>query len=151
MILSSFRDAVLLFLLIYALVDLTHTFALLIVKRLARKEPVTPEQYVMPLALLSPNNAEAQIRMAVRSCAPLFLIADGAEAETLSIARILAKDYDSVILLSAQDFHNHFTLSKDRAVFSVNSKAANLSHSKQPPHRHQPSAYSSQAQENSGQ
>ncbi len=120
MTLSILRDALILFLLIYAVLDLSNQVIHYITNRIFCSDKANAGVLLMPLASLLPACAEYQIRKAEKLASPLLLITDDCDADTLEIAKRLAKESDTIQLIDGKTL----SLSTVQDAFSADSEAA---------------------------
>ena len=128
MTLSIARDAFILFLLIYAVLDLSNQLIHHTITRLFSSEKENQCTLLIPLSSLLPSCAEYQIRKAEKLASSLVLITDHCNPDTLRIANCIAKESDSICLMRADEL----SLSKVQGVSSVYNEAADQDPSKHP-------------------
>ncbi len=120
MTLSVLHDALILFLLIYAVLDLSNQVIHYIINRLFCSDKANKGTLMIPLASLAPTCAEYQIRKVEKLASPLLLITDNSDPDTLNIATCIAKESDSIRLITAE----RLSLSTVQDVLSVHNEAA---------------------------
>ncbi len=127
MFFSIVRDAVTLFLLLYAVIDLANRLAAFLRQILAPKNSSCKAITVFLLSECSCCNAEYQIRTLLKQNRNIILIRDDCDEETALIAQKLANEYEYVKLLSFSECIQLLTPQKTTNAYEANDKEADLS------------------------
>lgn len=130
MFFSIVRDAVTLFLLLYAIIDVANKIAAFLCHILAPKKCSCIAISVLPLSECSCHNAEYHIRTLLKQSRNILLIEDGCDAETAIIAKKLSCEYEYVRLVSFSECLELLTPQRMINIYEASDKAANLSTNK---------------------
>ena len=126
MFFSIVRDAVTLFLLLYAVIDLGNRLVAFLSHVLVPEKCPCRAITVFLLSECSCQSAEYQIRTLLKQHRNILLIQDACDEETALIAQKLADEFEYVKLLSLSDFVRFITPQKKMNVYEAVGKEADL-------------------------
>ncbi|MBE7048505.1 MAG: hypothetical protein E7393_03945 [Ruminococcaceae bacterium] len=98
------RDAIVLFLLIYALLDLAHHFLRFLSHMLTETEPKVEGTYILNIDNIPIERTENIIRSAMMQGKTLLLLTSAVESETVSIAKQISRKFPYVHIVTREEF-----------------------------------------------
>jgi len=124
MFISIIKDSIILFLLMYALIDLCRHFTHLLSKWLY-VEPPQHGIYLWDATCRSVCSLECSLRsIAAKQSSPVYVIFNIEETEKYEILIRLYQEYDNIIPVTREECLNFITSGIYPTVFSVHNKAA---------------------------
>ncbi len=110
--LTILKDAIILFLLIYAIMDLCHHVTQWLLS-LLHKEWAPVGYYVLDLSSEPVNRLEYTVRYTARHQEKVLIVTDTSEQETIAILQALCREFDHLTLMSRQEFSQCFERQTD--------------------------------------
>lgn len=131
MILSILQDSVILFLLIYAVIDLGHRLFLFAMRHLERQTDRTAVYFVADSTHLTADTAEYAIRSALlHTDFPMIVLSETPSDELRGIFHTLSREYEQLHICTKDEFIHRLTTGTVRNVFLKIEETEAPSHSK---------------------